>query len=541
MGIFLRRTKAGLNPFWIGFWQEDGKRHETTLLRWRGTPPAAGEKEGDAEFERSRADAQNLFKRIRDKGRGKEEEAALVQKIHAARYGGRVGRVKLAELASRWDTLPHRADLTEDRRARVHLILSRFEAFMKTHFPQVTEAGALTAEHFKAFLDAVEEQGHSARSWNEHLAILRSVLSKVDGQSEGFRGYLALIPKKQETTVHRRPFSGDELQAIFEAAKAVDPDLRPVLVAAACTALRRGDVAQLKWDAVDMEEGFVTVKTSKTGETVEIPIFPPLMIVLQEAAKKRRRGVPYVFPAVALAYQQGADALDRRLRKVLAAAGFVTPEKMKGGKYPAPESPAEAVAAVDAGMGRAGWTEQRRQKGLAILQRHLNGETGKDIAAAMGIARGAVSTYLHEMEEAGGVALVSPPKADADTPRRATLAAKDEDAQRKHRGSLVGWHSFRTTFCTLALSNGVPMDLLRRITGHRTAEIVLKHYDRRGREQMKKAIGAAMPKAIAGAVEKREAVEEFVAVPTELAPLLAKATAADWEKMAKVLQKRSKR
>jgi hypothetical protein len=214
---------------------------------------------------------------------------------------------------------------------------------------------------------------------------------------------------------------------------------------------------------------------------------------------------------------------------------------MKGGKYPAPESPAAAVATVDAGMGRAGWTEQRRQKGLAILQRHLSGEDGRTIAAAMGIARGAVSTYLHEMEDAGEVALISPPKADTDTPRRATLAALDEDAQRKHRGSLVGWHSFRTTFCTLALANGVPMEILRKVTGHHTAEIVLKHYDRRGREDMKKAIGAAMPKAIAGAVEKREAPEELVTVPPELAPLLAKATAADWEKISKVLQKGSKR
>ena len=51
----------------------------------------------------------------------------------------------------------------------------------------------------------------------------------------------------------------------------------------------------------------------------------------------------------------------------------------------------------------------------------------------------------------------------------------------------------------MALENNVPMEILQKITGHKTGEIVLKHYDRRGREAMRKVIGDAMPQAIAGA------------------------------------------
>ena len=575
MGVFIRRTAAGISPYWFGRWEEDGKRRETSLCRWKGVPPEPGQKRGDADFEKSRGEAEAAFKRIREGERSREEEAALIRKIHASRYGGKVDRVKIAELAERWDALPHKADLTSERRDRVHSVLRRFADFMGERFPKVKEAGALTAEHFKAFFADVdkhgiprkdangkdgtgkkaaprkEKGGVSARTWNDVLDILRGVLRKVDGQGVGFREYLANLPKRAENTIHRRPFTGEELEAVFAAAREVDPELFPVIVAAACTALRRGDVARLRWDALDMDAGFATVKTTKTGETVEIPIFPPFMAVLREAEGKRRRGVPYVFPEIALAYKAGPGELDRRLRKVLAAAGFVRPERATGGKYPAPPSPADAVAMVDAGMRGARWSEARRQKGLAILQRHLNGEDGRTIAAAMGIARGAVSTYLHDMETLGEIALVSPAK--PATPALPTLAEMKDGEQRRNRGSLCGWHSFRTTFCSLALANGVPMEELTRITGHRTAAIVEKHYNQAKREQSRKTFGTAMPKALVGAVEgaeglaagaaKHDGPVELEAVPADVAKLarmLAQASPSQLEAVAAILSPKAK-
>ena len=564
MGLILRRTATGFSPYWFGRWEEDGKRHETSLCRWEGKPPAPGEKEGDKAFERSREKAQQLFKRIREGEKSREEEKAIEKKILAARYGGRVARVKLADLSARWDALPHKADLTEGRRERVHSVLRRFVGFMAERFPNVTEAGGLTAEHFKAFLADVDKRGIpgkpqkgkgkktapkaekggvSARTWNDVLAILRGVLRKVDGNSRGFREYLAELPKREENPVHRRPFDGAELDAILAAAAEVDPELRPALVAAACTALRRGDVCRLRWNAVDMEEGFVTVKTSKTGETVDIPIFPPFMAVLKEAERKRKKGVPYVFPKIAIAYSRNADGLNHRLNRVLSAAGFAVPKRhgeapsAGGGKYPAPEDAEAAAAMLEDGMEREGWTAKRKAKARRILALHFEGKGGTEIAAEIGTSKGGVSDYLHAMEDAARLALVSEPK--RDTPTRATLAEVEEGAQRARRGSLCGWHSFRTTFCTLALANGVPMDILRKITGHRTADIVLKHYDRRGRDAMRKAIGSAMPKAIAGAVgDGKETVElEAVALPTDLAGMLADADPATLAKVARMLAK----
>ena len=507
------------------------------------------------------------FKRIREGERSREEEAALIRKIHAARYGGRVSRVKLAELAERWDALPGKDTVTEARRARVHSVLGRFVEYMGENFPKVTEAAALTAEHFKGFLADVEKHGIprkdadgkreqrgvpdrggvSARSWNDYLSILRGVLAKVDGEGRGFREYLAKLPKRAENTVHRRPFDGAELDAIFLAAKNLDPELYPVIVAAACTALRRGDVCGLRWEAIDLAEGFVTVKTAKTGETVDIPIFPAFRAVLEEAARKRKKGVPYVWPKIALAYARNADSLNRRLNNVLDGAGFDVPKRDKprsaakrkknrkdnGGKYETPEDEETAAALLEDGMTREGWRNASKAKARKILQCHFAGMNEKTIAETLGISRASVCEYLGEMERAGKMALVSDPKRGETM--RATLAEVGDGEQRKQRGSLCGWHSFRTTFCTLALANGVPMEILRKITGHRTAEIVLKHYDRRGREAMRKAIGAAMPKAILGAVEGAAESAELVAVPSKLAGMLAGASPELLEKVAGML------
>lgn len=40
---------------------------------------------------------------------------------------------------------------------------------------------------------------------------------------------------------------------------------------------------------------------------------------------------------------------------------------------------------------------------------------------------------------------------------------------------LDAFHSFRVTWIALALAAGVPSELEQRVTGHRTAVVVLKH------------------------------------------------------------------
>jgi integrase len=80
--------------------------------------------------------------------------------------------------------------------------------------------------------------------------------------------------------------------------------------------------------------------------------------------------------------------------------------------------------------------------------------------------------------------------------KKAIEAAKIERNVKRGRGqrlaSVVDFHSLRTTWITLALSAGVPMELVRRVTGHAGVDVVLKHYFRPGREQFKAIVAGAM-------------------------------------------------
>ncbi len=76
--------------------------------------------------------------------------------------------------------------------------------------------------------------------------------------------------------------------------------------------------------------------------------------------------------------------------------------------------------------------------------------------------------------------------------------------------SVRDWHTLRATWVTLALSAGVPVELVRRVTGHATVEVVLKHYFRPDREQFKAALTGALPEVLTGKVENQKPKVELV-------------------------------
>lgn len=63
----------------------------------------------------------------------------------------------------------------------------------------------------------------------------------------------------------------------------------------------------------------------------------------------------------------------------------------------------------------------------------------------------------------------------------------------QRRVNVRGFAALRTTWVTLALSAGVPEELVRTVSGHSAMEIVRAHYFRPGDEMLKKELDAKMP------------------------------------------------
>ncbi len=525
--LLLKKTAGEWRPRWYGRWKMDGKIQEVPLCRWKGTPPASGKigkDAGDRVFEASRNRALAELREIAEGKKSEADQAALAERVHRARYGRKVKRIKIGDLYAVWRDRPRKHPPTAGHEAVARRTFEQFGEYMHRTAPRTTETGALRAEHVRGFLTEIETQGVSSRTWNGILSILRGTVQRADPYCEGTR-FLKDQPAKDEATIHRTPFSEVELERVFASAEKNDPLMHGLIVAAACTAMRRGDVCRLRWSSVDLDAGFVVVKTAKTGETVEIPIFPPLRAVLES---RSRRG-PYVFPEGEKMYRTSPDTLNRRLQAVLADAGFVRPPRSHQGAGEYPEADAEKITtAAAAALESAGWSEKRAAKARDILDRHLQGETGREIAAALGISPGAVSTYLHDLEEMTRLSIVTPPEKPAPEPSACTLGTITPDTPRKKRPSLKGWHSFRTTWTTMALSAGVPIEIVRRVTGHRTAEIVMENYFRPGRAQFRQVLAANMPKALVGRSEPKTAQ----AIPVAgLRKRLEGMTAKNWRKV----------
>ena len=420
MSLELRR---GTSEWWYGRLQANGRRFTKNLgVKVEGKIPSTLRQTGDIVFERSRAHAQAALEIAQAELKRRKSAEELVLTLHEIRTGERVRSIPLEEVAARWAGLLRRRDLSESYRVQGMRTIERFILFVRKAVPGLHEMSQVQAVTATAFCRTELVRGVAAKTYNHTVIHLRSVfhlLRKEAGLAENpFEG----VPLRDGDTVFRKPFSVEELALIEEKAKA-DPFIYPLIVTGMCTAMRRGDCCKLLRSSVDLKGSFITVKTSKTGETVQIPIFPLLRETLEKAlAEPPQRPPFFVFPRLEAYYQVNPDHLTDRVRRVLRAAGFFNAEDAKN--------------------------DEERQ--------NLRGEVQK---------------------------------------------TRKEGVR---KASVRDFHSFRVTWVTLALNAGVPLEIVQKVTGHRTASIVMKHYFQPGREDFRRTLAGKMPSLLVGGAPKVE-------------------------------------
>lgn len=425
------------SQWWYGRWKVNGKFILKNLaVKAEGNRPPRVSEEGDRAFEKSRRAAQLAFARMDADIRGKHRQAELVQTLHEIKYGSRVESFPVADLVKAWERIPRRRKLHPRYIVDVHATFRRFTDFLKAHHAQVVEAAQVDRATARAFMDSEKTRGVAAKAWNDTLKRRRATFRFLQHEHGLLKNPFDGIPSQQEDHVHRKPFTPEELKALLDAAK--DDDFcRPLLVCGLSTAMRRGDCCCLHWRDVDLRARFITVKTSKTGETVTIPIFPMLSDELARAREKTGGAGEAVWPEQAEMQKTNPQGVTWRLRKLFAAAGF-----------------------ADSG----------------------------------------------DMEE--------------ETEHRGEIHA--DRARGLRRASVRDFHSFRVTWITLALTNKIPLEVVRRVTGHRTTEVVLKHYFQPGREQFRAILQTNMPALLTNGEQSRE---------SRILALLSGLTAKNWRKV----------
>jgi len=452
MHLEMRYEPTGhVRPIWYGRFIIDGKKECVNLgVKLVGTPPASRKlrDKGDERFEESRWKAQAKLEQVAAEAQSKRDTDRLVQNLVRMKTGAKLRMVKLAELESEWAKLPRRRPLATKFKQEGGRILERFVSFVQGRNRRAVDLVHVDETAAMAFMQAETARNVSARTWNGSLKLLRSTFRHLlpNGAPDPF----AKLVTREEETVFRKPFTPVELRAILDEAKD-DELIRPILVTGMCTAMRRGDCCRLQWKDVDLDRGFVTVKTAKTGGTVSIPIFglfrDELLKRKAEIGKVRaglakaeirtdgdtsprpspqsgegaarpesrpHRMDEFVFPEAATMYRDNPHGITLRVKKVLwaaltrlAKAEMSEPDgpklKAETGEAEEEEALAEVAAEEVRRRGEAYLASLpasgRRESMGRVFGEYVGGASVAKVAKSVGVSQSRVSLYLNEIEE----------------------------------------------------------------------------------------------------------------------------------------------
>lgn len=84
-----------------------------------------------------------------------------------------------------------------------------------------------------------------------------------------------------------RFLSREEYERLMTAAH---PDLRPIILCAVTTGLRRGDIMRLDWRQVRLEDRVIQIPRTKANKALQVKISASLMAALSTIPREKRRG-----------------------------------------------------------------------------------------------------------------------------------------------------------------------------------------------------------------------------------------------------------
>jgi integrase len=509
MGLEIRRGRGGeLRKHWYGSYVDsNGKRKVISLSEPLPVKhfPGSLRETGDTVFEASRARAQKELEAYQSEARQQGRADHLTERLIQAKTGRKVQYVKLADLPAAWRGLGRESKPGAAWLAWCDTVFARFAAAVPCEYLH-----EVTPERATAYVEALRG-GFTRRTANGAASLLRSAFGRLlplGTQNPFAAGIAGRGNDAAGETIHRRPLTAEELARLFEAARP-DPFLYPLTVCAALTGLRIGDVCLLRWQSVDLRGGFVAVRTSKTGAVVEIPIFRPLREVLETALAEREPDAVYVWPKAAGMYKKNRYGIVYRGKSLFARTFAETAGN--GTETPAVASGradlAEVLPEASEAVRGAGFADSKRDRILDSLKRYASGQSYRQIEAETGRHRAQVSEDLREAERLTGLRLRRGAAVRGGRAVRdligATRAGRPGGAG-KLSASVLGWHCLRGTWATLALSAGIPVETVKLVTGHATANTVLKFYHNPNRAHLRAVLGDKLPDVLTGGAAPRQ-------------------------------------
>lgn len=148
---------------------------------------------------------------------------------------------------------------------------------------------------------ALTNKGLKPGSVNKNISIIKAMIKKaVDWEmvEEDTLKRVRKVKNYKESNKRLRFLAVKEAQSLISVC---DDHLRPIVITALHTGMRRGEILKLTWESVDLQHGFITLTDTKNGDGREIPIDGTLRETLNKLPRRfvekdgQRELVPYVF------------------------------------------------------------------------------------------------------------------------------------------------------------------------------------------------------------------------------------------------------
>jgi integrase len=145
-----------------------------------------------------------------------------------------------------------------------------------------------------------DNKGNKPATINRLIAIIKHMVHKgYDWEmvtEETFKR-VKKVKLLEDNNGRLRYLTKEECRELINSCK---PHLKPIVITALNTGMRKGEILNLKWDNVDLNNGFILLDKTKNGHRREIPINPDLRSILEKiysgtTERPRRIDVPYVF------------------------------------------------------------------------------------------------------------------------------------------------------------------------------------------------------------------------------------------------------
>jgi len=165
------------------------------------------------------------------------------------------------------------------------------EAHLKPYFGKLMleDITPLLIEQFRS---EKLKSGLAGSSTNRLIALLKTMFSVANRWNlvQGNPAKEIRLFSERDNLVERILSPSEEERLLMECAL----HLKPIVIAALNTGMRRNEILSLRWECVDLKQRFIKVVKTKSGKNRIIPINDVLCDVLRD--QERRNSCEYVFP-----------------------------------------------------------------------------------------------------------------------------------------------------------------------------------------------------------------------------------------------------